>query len=62
MMCDSDGLWLAKAAAVMLDAWEQPNLGDIIHKIGGAVCKISTEMWLDAKEAERKAAGSPPPD
>jgi len=37
LMCDSDGLWLAKSRSHVLDAWEQPNLGDIIKKIGGEV-------------------------
>ena len=35
LMCDSDGLWLAKSRSHVLDAWEEPNLGDIIRKIGG---------------------------
>ena len=37
LMCDSDGLWLAKSRSHVLDTWEQPNLGDIIRKIGGEV-------------------------
>lgn len=37
LMCDSDGLWSAKDRSGKLDAWEQPNLGDIIRKIGGDV-------------------------
>ena len=36
LMCDSDGLWLAKDRSGKLDAWEAPNLGEIIAKIGGA--------------------------
>jgi phage nucleotide-binding protein len=35
IMCDSDGLWLAKDRSGKLDAWESPDLGDIIRKIGG---------------------------
>jgi len=33
IMCDSDGLWLAKDRSGKLDSWEQPNLGHIIIKI-----------------------------
>lgn len=33
LMCDSDGLWLAKDRSGRLDAWESPNLGEIIRKI-----------------------------
>jgi hypothetical protein len=36
LMCDSDGLWLAKDRSGMLDRWEAPDLGAIIAKIGGA--------------------------
>ena len=36
LMCDSDGLWLAKDRSGKLSAWEAPDLGDIIAKIGGA--------------------------
>lgn len=36
LMCDSDGLWLAKDRSGKLAAWEAPNLGAIIAKIGGA--------------------------
>lgn len=36
LMCDSDGLWAAKDRSGKLDAWEAPNLGAIIAKIGGA--------------------------
>lgn len=34
LMCDSDGLWTAKDRSGKLDAWESPNLGEIITKIG----------------------------
>jgi phage nucleotide-binding protein len=36
LMCDSDGLWLAKDRSGKLSAWEAPDLGLIIAKIGGA--------------------------
>jgi phage nucleotide-binding protein len=36
LMCDSDGLWLAKDRSGKLDMWEAPDLGAIIAKIGGA--------------------------
>ena len=36
LMCDSDGLWQAKDRSGKLSAWEAPNLGDVISKIGGA--------------------------
>jgi len=36
LMCDSDGLWLAKDRSGKLGAWEAPDLGEIIAKIGGA--------------------------
>jgi phage nucleotide-binding protein len=35
LMCDSDGLWLAKDRSGKLGAWEAPDLGDVILKIGG---------------------------
>lgn len=35
LMCDSDGLWVAKDRSGKLDAWEAPGLGEIIRKIGG---------------------------
>lgn len=35
LMCDSDGLWLAKDRSGKLGAWEAPDLGGIIAKIGG---------------------------
>lgn len=35
LMCDSDGLWLAKDRSGKLDQWEAPDLGEIIRKIGG---------------------------
>jgi phage nucleotide-binding protein len=37
IMCDSDGLWLAKDRSGRLEAWEAPDLGEIIAKIGGKV-------------------------
>lgn len=37
LMCDSDGLWLAKDRSGKLSSWEAPDLGEIINKIGGAV-------------------------
>lgn len=36
IMCDSDGVWLAKDRSGKLDVWESPDLGAIISKIGGA--------------------------
>jgi len=35
LMCDSDGLWQAKDRSGRLSAWEAPDLGAIIDKIGG---------------------------
>jgi phage nucleotide-binding protein len=35
LMCDSDGLWLAKDRSVKLEQWEAPDLSAIIQKIGG---------------------------
>jgi len=35
LMCDSDGIWLAKDRSGKLDQWESPDLGAIIQKIGG---------------------------
>lgn len=35
LMCDSDGLWLAKDRSGKLDAWEAPDLTAVIAKIGG---------------------------
>jgi phage nucleotide-binding protein len=35
LMTDSDGLWVAKDRSGKLDAWEAPDLGAIIQKIGG---------------------------
>lgn len=35
LMCDSDGLWLAKDRSGKLSAWEAPDLGAVIAKIGG---------------------------
>jgi phage nucleotide-binding protein len=37
LMCDGDGSWLAKDRSGKLDAWEAPDLGAIIAKIGGKV-------------------------
>lgn len=34
LMCDSDGLWLAKDRSGKLNAWESADLGVIISKIG----------------------------
>ena len=34
LMCDSDGIWLAKDRSGKLEAWEAPDLGAIINKIG----------------------------
>ena len=36
LMTDSDGLWVAKDRSGKLAAWEAPDLGVIITKIGGA--------------------------
>jgi phage nucleotide-binding protein len=35
LMCDTDGLWLAKDRSGKLGSWEAPDLGEIIAKIGG---------------------------
>lgn len=35
LMCDSDGLWLAKDRSGKLDMWESPDMSAIISKIGG---------------------------
>jgi energy-coupling factor transporter ATP-binding protein EcfA2 len=35
LMCDTDGIWLAKDRSGKLDAWETPDIGAIIAKIGG---------------------------
>ncbi len=37
LMCDGDGLWLAKDRSGKLSAWEAPDLNAIIAKIGGVV-------------------------
>jgi len=34
LMCDGDGVWLAKDRSGRLDSWEAPDLGEIIKKIG----------------------------
>lgn len=36
LMCDTDGLWSAKDRSGKLSAWEAPDLGEVIKKIGGA--------------------------
>ena len=33
LMCDSDGLWLAKDRSGKLETWEAPDLGKIIQKV-----------------------------
>lgn len=35
LQCDTDGIWTAKDRSGKLDAWEEPDLGAIINKIGG---------------------------
>lgn len=35
LMVESDGSWLAKQRGNKLSAWEMPDLGDVIRKIGG---------------------------
>lgn len=35
LMCDSDGLWLAKDRSGKLDMWEAPDLSAVFAKIGG---------------------------
>ena len=63
LMCDSDGLWLAKDRSGKLEAWEAPDLGAIIAKMQeasdhGLPDKLTdnlnelSSMWLAAKEAE----------
>lgn len=37
LMCDSDGLWAAKDRSGKLEAWEAPDLGALIAKIGGGI-------------------------
>ena len=36
LMTQTDGLWQAKDRSGKLDAWESPDLGELIKKIGGA--------------------------
>jgi phage nucleotide-binding protein len=36
LMCDGDGLWLAKDRSGRLDQWEAPHLGAVIEKIQGS--------------------------
>jgi hypothetical protein len=33
LMCESDGLWQAKDRSGKLQAWEAPDLGEIIKKV-----------------------------
>ena len=35
LMCDGDGIWLAKDRSGKLASWELPDMGAIIAKIGG---------------------------
>lgn len=35
LMCVTDGLWQAKDRSGKLDAWESPDLGEVINKIRG---------------------------
>lgn len=35
LMCEPDGIWVAKDRSGKLDAWEAPDLGSVIRKIGG---------------------------
>jgi hypothetical protein len=35
LMCDTDGIWQAKDRSGKLNAWESPDMGEIIKKIGG---------------------------
>jgi hypothetical protein len=35
LMCESDGLWLAKDRSGRLESWELPDMGAIIQKISG---------------------------
>jgi phage nucleotide-binding protein len=35
LMCDGDGLWLAKDRSGKLESWEAPDLSAIFEKIGG---------------------------
>lgn len=37
LMCEPDGIWIAKDRSGKLDGWETPDLGEIIRKIGGEV-------------------------
>jgi phage nucleotide-binding protein len=38
LMAQPDGVWMAKDRSGKLDAWEAPDLGAIIGKIGGVAC------------------------
>lgn len=35
LMCEPDGIWVAKDRSGKLDAWEAPDLGSVLRKIGG---------------------------
>lgn len=37
LLCDGDGIWLAKDRSGRLDPWEAPDLGAIIQKITGGI-------------------------
>ena len=37
LMCHPDGIWVAKDRSGKLEAWEAPDMGAIIRKIGGEV-------------------------
>lgn len=43
LMCDGDGAWLAKDRSGKLAAWEAPDLGEIIKKIGNTPKIVSFE-------------------
>ena len=36
LMCETDGVWQAKSRVKNVEAWELPDLGEIIAKTGGA--------------------------
>lgn len=35
LMCDTDGLWQAKCRIAGVNAWEAPDMGEIIKRVGG---------------------------
>ena len=35
LMCDTDGLWQAKSRIAGVNAWEAPDMGEIIKRVGG---------------------------